>query len=211
MSAELKRNVIASEYIRLIEGGNAIRLLPLWQPWATLCVRDGQDGKPLKVHETRSWKPNYLPPPFAVAIHACMRWTREQRSRCQTSPFRQALTELGYDLGYPEMRHLPEPTPELPRGAIIGLAIVTNIQPVEVVKGELDATVERNQPYTPERTAALLDLAFGDYTPGRFAWRLGFTWELTLPIPFVASQTQLPPIPATVRKEVLSQLRARFG
>lgn len=211
MSAELKRNVIASEYIRLIEEGNAIRLLPLWQPWATLCVRDGQNGKPLKVHETRSWKPNYLPPPFAVAIHACMRWTREQRSRCQSSPFRQALMELGYDLGYPEMKKLPDPTPELPRGAIIGLAIVTNIQPVEVIAKEHVKGLTGEPKDEAARTAILQDIAFGDYTPGRFAWRLGFTWELTLPIPFVASQTQLPPIPATVREEVLSQLRARFG
>ena len=59
-----------------------IRVLSLWQPYATLMAIEA------KKVETRSWKT-----PFRglVAIHSAKRWTPEMRRQTELEPFRSAL------------------------------------------------------------------------------------------------------------------------
>ncbi|MCL4295756.1 MAG: ASCH domain-containing protein [Anaerolineae bacterium] len=92
--------------------------------------------------ETRSWQTNYRGP---VAIHAAQRLGPDQRSLCSISPFRECLEVGGFVRA-----------DELPRGMFVAIAELVEIVPTEVIGGTLS-----------EREAA-----FGDYAPGRFAWKL---------------------------------------
>lgn len=96
--------------------------------------------------ETRSWYTPYRGP---LAIHAGR--SAEGLPLCREEPFCSALAEAGY------------PTPrELPLGAIVATCVLTRCLPVS--NGlydtlDLDSLSERER-------------AFGDYSPGRYAWLL---------------------------------------
>lgn len=173
-----------------------MRILSLWQPWATLCVAPHPlTGEPPKRHETRSWAP-CIPLPFTVAIHATAKWGREAVDAVTYEPnFRRALNQCGFFAApsrpkagiltsHPGLRPLPV-------GAIIGIAHV-----VEVVRTESLADG------LPE-----YDRAFGDYSPGRFAWRLDAACMLDNPIPFKGRQQALYLIPPEIKAQIDAQLQ----
>ena len=106
-----------------------MKALSLWQPWATLFVMG------LKLNETRSWKTAYRGP---LLIHATLKFPRE-----------------ALDLAHSEFQKGLIPGPGvLPRGGLIGVVNIGDIQPVEVVASSL----------------ADNELRYGDYSAGRFAW-----------------------------------------
>jgi hypothetical protein len=97
-----------------------------------------------KRYETRSWLTNHRGP---LAIHAGRKLPEAARQLCTREPFRSALGLAGY-----------RDWAELPRGQVIGLVELASCFPTE------DLTA--NQLVT-EGSA---EWAFGDYTPGRWAW-----------------------------------------
>jgi hypothetical protein len=107
--------------------------------------------------ETRSWSTPYRGP---LAIHAARGLTglteAEFVALCQSEPFVSALAEAG--LSDPAM---------LPRGAIIAVCDLVDVQRI---------TPMDKLPPEPERS-------FGNYAPGRYAWRLNNVWALPAPIP----------------------------
>lgn len=143
-----------------------MRQLSLTQPWATLMAIGA------KRIETRSWRTSYT---GEVAIHAalglhgfpCHSTANADREEalsdlCSTPPFLEAL-EGHYGQFFR--------TGMLPRGAIVAVGTLIACEPVEsvmVVDG--DGTLERER-------------AFGDYSPGRYAWLFGDVHQLVAPYP----------------------------
>ena len=154
-----------------------MKALTLTQPWAALVAIGA------KHIETRSWATSYRGP---LAIHAAkgigsVGGAMGLMSLCRTEPFRAALLAGGI-LG----------TPLLPRGAIIATCELIDCVPT-VHPGIA------NEPGKPWFTGAHKgvgqhyyevpppqdsnEFAFGDYSPGRFAWLLADVKLLPRPIP----------------------------
>lgn len=137
-----------------------MKAITLTQPWATLVAIGA------KHIETRSWPTQYRGP---LAIHAGV--LQGLYDLCRSEPFRSTLLAAGI-LG----------TPALPRGAIVATCMLVGCE-------ETDWAVENNGIYKiiggERRHWPLTDqeLAFGDYTPGRFAWLLADVKPLAEPIP----------------------------
>lgn len=90
-----------------------------------------------------------------IAIHAAKVFPTWAQEVCQKEWFEFALTEMG----------VYHPREELPRGAVIATAVLVACRPI--VQGP-DDPMER---------------AFGDYTPGRWAWFFEDVQMLPEPIP----------------------------
>ena len=105
--------------------------------------------------ETRSWSTNYRGP---LAIHAAATIAMGDFvlwKLCMSEPFLAALKAAGItDLT------------DLPRGVILATASLSHVQKIYIA----------NRPNLPE-------LAFGDYTSGRFAWYLDKVATLPEPVP----------------------------
>lgn len=117
-----------------------------------------------KRFETRSWP---CPKgPWRLAIHASQ--SPRELLRLQWGPIRRALEKHGY-----------ASLDQLPLGAVIGTANVMWSGPVENMHPQDLTDYER---------------AFGDYTPGRFAWCLKLPVQVP-PIPMKGAQglRELPP------------------
>jgi hypothetical protein len=113
--------------------------------------------------ETRHWP---TPPRLIgerIAIHATK--TKAHLAIGGTEPFRSALLE-----------HYPQMISGLPLGAIVATAVVARCAEIT---SENAAELERRDP---------VEFAFGDYTPGRFAWVLRDIEQLEAPIPFKGAQ-----------------------
>ena len=95
-----------------------------------------------KKYETRSWATSYRGP---LAIHAAKRFSLPERQLALSGWFRFRLTEAGYN-------H----TKDFPRGAYVAVVDLVDVLPAEIVKPSLD----------------VVELSFGNFSPGRFAWKL---------------------------------------
>lgn len=103
--------------------------------------------------ETRPWSTQYC---GLLAIHAAKRLEREQAFLLAQEPFRTALHRNGV--------FLPS---EMVRGAIIAICLLTRCERI-----------------TPEFAQSLSrqEIAFGDFTPGRYAWILRNVVALPEPV-----------------------------
>jgi len=175
-------------YADIVAGGYHPLVFPMWQPWATLVVaRDVQLHEPPKQHETRPWRPPPARLPMCVAIHAAKRWGLESHALASSEPFDSVLWRCGYRL--PGSRTNLK---TLPLGAVIGLAIVDRVYSTDELRPLLELTA-RNPRNPPARLKAECELAFGNYSPGRYAFRLRFPLELPKPIPYRANQAKFQP------------------
>ena len=150
-----------------------MKAVALTQPFATLVVAR------LKRNETRTWHTTYIGP---LAIHASKGFPRWAVDLCLAEPFKSALAGIGV--------RSPD---DLPTGAIIGSTEVLAYQ--QMVAGGLDLGFgEVEIVEEPERS-------FGDYEPGRWAWRLGDAPTQIEPVPFKGQLGlfEIPwPLPATI-------------
>lgn len=110
-----------------------------------------------KTIETRSWRNRYRGP---LLIHAAKGMPRLALETCFEHPFAEALKAAGIE------------TPaDLPRGAIVAHARLIHIAPTTEVEPALLAAGRHDE------------LAFGDYSPGRWAWRLAGVTPMPIPVP----------------------------
>lgn len=147
-----------------------IRVLSLWQPWASLIG--------LKVFETRSW---YTPYRGLVAIHAAKRPIKDEEVKaiCQKLNFNQdAINKLNSALD-------PYSYGKEPLGCIIKLVNLTQCLEMVSNSGDPPSKVGRDTILIPSMDA--LELAVGDWQPGRFAWKCEHVKELE-PISYRGSQ-----------------------
>lgn len=181
----------------------------MWQPHATLTVAFNGAGvhppRPAKGVETRSWEP-WIPVPFDVVIHATKKWTPAFTALVRTWPFRQCLEQGGYHACDPRkfLRDHPHDAGGwrkwLPLGALIGVATVVRVAPIASFLAEWS----RYEDGAAERYAE--EVAFGDYSPGRFGWELANARALLRPIPFRGRQEALYEIPSEIDAAIDAQL-----
>lgn len=123
-----------------------MKALSLWQPWATLWC------KGLKLNETRR---RGLSHRGLLVVHAAMRWTDAQLELCSTPAFREVLAPLaGLPASCAESDYLRALDRILPRGGLIGQVHISDCMKIT------DAV---------RRQVTGRELAFGDYSAGRFA------------------------------------------
>lgn len=137
-----------------------MKALTLTQPWATLVAIGA------KRIETRSWKTNYR---GLLAIHAAKGFPSSARELCRQNPFHAELHRAGMaSVSFSD---------ELPRGAVIALCKIVDCLPTEslgCLSGVFDDYPELDTPQ---------ERAFGDYSPGRWAWIMEEAKPLTEPKP----------------------------
>lgn len=121
-----------------------MKVISLLQPWATLVVM----GK--KMIETRSWNTNHRGP---ILIHASKRMDAGQRQLLKKEPFKTAVTEIK----------------DLPLGKILGKVDIIQTSTTEFFKQCSEAIPLRKRWNEKEWKD---ELAFGDYSPGRYGWLL---------------------------------------
>jgi hypothetical protein len=130
-----------------------MKALTIWQPWA------GMVAAGIKRNETRSWGTNYR---GQIAIHAAKQdihigWCRYLSD--------EAAEVICRRLDLPEVFNAVK---AFPTGCVLATANL-----VECIK------------ITPEfiATLSLDELALGDYTLGRYAWKMADVKQLSDPIP----------------------------
>jgi len=89
-----------------------------------------------------------------LLIHVAKKRDKESLKLCRRRPFYTALNEAGYFKD-----------DDLPFGAFLAVVDLTNVYPTEKI-------------FVPH-----LELPFGDFSPGRFAWELDNLRKLPEPIP----------------------------
>jgi hypothetical protein len=116
-----------------------------------------------KRFETRSWKTDYRGP---MVIHASKRFTVDERGICISQPFARVLKQAGY-----------ERLSDIPLGVALCIVDLVDILPTEKVR----SNSYRAQIFVDE-------LKFGDYSDGRFAWKLENVRRFNAPIPMRGAQ-----------------------
>lgn len=162
-----------------------MKALSLTQPWASL-VAIGE-----KRIETRSWATRYRGP---VAIHAAKSFPGAAQHWCFAEPFRSALLRHPDDLPHYGAHPYTMRVTGLALGAVLAVAELTAVHRIPVNPqwfARFDATpsASAQSHYLASYPVMLpplrdrVERAFGDYTPGRFAWVLTDVHLLKQPIP----------------------------
>ena len=158
-----------------------MKALTLTQPWATLAAIGA------KKIETRNWSTSYR---GSLAIHAAKGYgkggMKAHKALCGTEPFCSVLSaacERHY-APYSGLKELVE-HPFMPTGAIVAVCELAAIWPTTVRNGEACycTRVDRRGGHNEYVIVDDQERAFGDYTPGRYAWLLADIRALPEPIP----------------------------
>jgi len=140
-----------------------MKAITLTQPWATLVAHR------LKTIETRSWNIKYR---GSLAIHAAKGFPTIAQRVCFTYPFRFYLAKLGYVERNDTRQY------EFPFGAIIATCELVSCVLITEASQEYGWQIGSKTWVKNE-----CELAFGDFTPGRYAWLLADIKMLANPIP----------------------------
>jgi hypothetical protein len=162
-----------------------MKALTLWQPWASLCACGA------KMFETRSWGTTYR---GELLIHAAAR--RAPRSSYTADPDKgpvelppvlvEAMIEA---LGVADFDALP-------RGAVLAVGRLAAVERIQDEHG-MHATLMRAFGLSVSR--ARHEWLFGDFAPGRFAWRLEDVRPLDVPIRCAGARGLWQPDGATIQ------------
>lgn len=135
-----------------------MKAITIWQPWAGLIAAG------IKQNETRSWATRYRGP---IAIHAAQ---KPMRVSWLTVVSDEAAEVIYRRLNLPEIFNGLN---IFQTGCIVAIANLSDCIKI-----------------TPEYISTLSDdeLALGDYTPGRYAWKMTDIKKLDMPIPVKGRQ-----------------------
>lgn len=142
--------------------------LSLWQPWSQLLVT-GAKGV-----ETRSWPIRHRGP---LLIHAAKTWNPNLACVAADGPFRAALERSG--IVFTDTIEACKAGWGMPFGAVVGCVDVVACVPVDVVRSPGQDTSDLPAYYQVPET----EIAFGDYTPGRFAFVCENPVRFATPVP----------------------------
>lgn len=137
-----------------------MKAITVIQPWATLLI----SGK--KMYETRSWKTNYR---GEILIHAGKKDPLWGISAMGKEAWERALLAIGQYGDFNRFKLFPT-------GAIIGKANLANCVQIG------NQMAERIREQHPD------EYAFGDFTPGRYAWMMEDAVLFEKPIPASGKQ-----------------------
>ncbi len=133
-----------------------MKCISLTQPWASLVIL-GHKGV-----ETRSWRTKHRGP---LLIHASRKFPAEAQALCNVEPFRTALQGAAPS--------------SLPLGQVLGSVLLLDCVPTN------DFLLDSAPPLPGDESRPRLtrkELAFGDYSPGRFGWLLEQPTPLVVPL-----------------------------
>jgi hypothetical protein len=169
-----------------------VRGVTLTQPWATLVAIGA------KRIETRSWQTAYR---GLVAIHAGqglkpVGGKRGLYELCDTEPFRAVLRRWNSTIG--GAFHTIDNV-HRQRGAIIAVARLVDCRKTQLLEGVTVFEGGHEWRLTDQ------ERAFGDYTPGRYAWLLADVQPLAVPVP-CRGALGLWTVPEAVKEAVRRQL-----
>ena len=154
-----------------------MKTISLHQPWATLLAHG------LKICETRAWPIRHRGP---VLIHAAKRWTPEQAELCTGVLFRKTLEGVG--VVFTPTEEAARAGWNLPLGKIVGRVDVTDC----FATADVRAGVFKMGVMTGDGARRLItnirEQAFGDFSPGRFAWLCANARAFAVPAPCVGRQ-----------------------
>ena len=153
------------------------RVLTLWEPWATLVVHG------IKKIETRLKPTSWTVEKGTYLIHTAKKWTMDQEKICTYNKyFRDELNKILpiIQIGHPYWKHYFE------FGHIIGSVEVKECHEIFIdpLKDSYLHILNKTVAFYPTDT----EIAFGDYTPGRYAWILQNPRILETPIPYKGQQ-----------------------
>jgi len=146
-----------------------MKVLSIQQPFASLCAMG------IKKIETRSWNTKFR---GEFLIHAAAGKKYEYLYRLRS--FYQFLPE----------KMLKQNFDDLPFGAIIGKAELVEVAPLDLYIDKLDSLNIVIEKPGRDETWPLTEqeIAFGDYSPGRFGWLLSNAILFDKPIPAKGQQ-----------------------
>jgi hypothetical protein len=139
-----------------------MKTLSLTQPWASLVAIGA------KRVETRSWTTSYRGP---IAIHAAKGFPKWAKETVWQEPFLQRLRDAEIIRFNIFAGYAGEGEGSFPLGAVIATANLVDIWRVE----------KASEPQSWRLSAD--EIAFGDYSRGRYAWFLSDVKQLPEPIP----------------------------
>lgn len=148
-----------------------MKVLSILQPWASLIVLGH------KKIETRSWNTNYR---GELLIHASLSLSNNQKQLLQQEPFHSCLKHLRM------LRDDLRSVWNIPRGYVIGKATLLHCVKTEDILFCKEKGIPLKNYWKEEhRRAADWDkeIAFGDYSPGRYGWLLSDPVLFNEPIP----------------------------
>jgi hypothetical protein len=146
-----------------------MRGLSLWQPWASLWACGAKE------FETRSWATSYRGP---IAIHAA-------KKPFNTGPYLdRELYPFADALGLQDIYSFDK----LPYGCILATADL-----IECYRMRVDTKTHRIALYDSrgnQNSVSICskELLFGDWKPGRFAWKIANVKMLAEPMPYKGAQ-----------------------
>lgn len=180
MQKTTQQNLFAENQITPIpytENDKRIRVLTLWQPYATLFLHRKKE------YETR---PKPTSHNGIYLIHAAKQIKKESKLLCEEESFKTALASLGYN-------HWSE----LPKGCIIGeyrqkecIEVQYSYQGYDSFDGE-DAFVIEGYNYEGHENILYStpnEEYFGDFSKGRWVWTGKNFRELENPLPYSNGQ-----------------------
>ena len=139
-----------------------MKCLSLWQPGASLIVIGS------KRFETRHWSTRYRGP---LLIHAAKKWNMDLALTCTEQHFRTSLATGG----------MKEPK-DVPRGCILGVADLVECWECHA------AWLRSSKGANTSGMISEQEAAFGNFSPGRFAWQLENISRFPTPIPYIGHQ-----------------------
>lgn len=149
-----------------------IPAITLWEPWATLCALAGHPDLEIRAQakhfETRSWDTQYR---GIIAIHSARSMPTEGYRVLKEEPFRSFLSRAG----------LKSSLDFLPRGRVIAIAKLVDVFRVDLVGKNFFLEKGRKSRIVPLLSEN--EVAFGDFSPGRYAWKLDNIHRLSRPVP----------------------------
>lgn len=178
--------------------------LSLWQPWASLC------GIGAKEYETRSWPTRYR---GRIAIHAAKKGFYQ--AIAQSFETNEAAMEFHREVeNFPgwvvEEGYIRVSPVHFPLGAFVATATLAQCFWVFGC-GYPDAGVRIVRDIDTEKTHEIhvseRELLFGDWSSGRFVWRLEDVRALAVPLPATGRQG-LWNIDEKIEREIASLERA---
>lgn len=159
-----------------------MKALTIWQPWASLIACG------VKQYETRSWPTKYRGP---IAIHAA---TKNISASVSVDRVGKIVVEM-------MNIHRCPPWEKMPRGQIIATAELVNVWHIvyhpgpnvdkarHIDIGAESMTEDKHDPHFGDYFVPTdMEIALGDWTPGRYAWELANVKPLPCPIPVKGKQ-----------------------
>ncbi len=147
-----------------------MKCISLWQPWASLIMAGA------KTYETRSWPTGYRGP---LVICAAKYWSKKLASYLSQEEFQKGLGPLR---GRPKTESNGQLTlgltgtnfqaEDLPFGAALGVVDLLGCRRTDILAWQEIAE----------------EYSFGNYDPGRYAWKLENVRPFPSPIPMRGAQ-----------------------